>query len=94
MTKLAVSEAAKNAADFLQPMDSRFGREYVEQTIQLAMNSELDRLAGPLVEALEWVAMSLEVHNKKKDSDCGYNFDASRLTINEALATYRKERGE
>lgn len=36
---ITISEEARKAADFLQPIDSRFGRDYVEQTIQSAINS-------------------------------------------------------
>lgn len=56
MNDLKISEASKNIRDLVLSKswwDSQERTELLENKIQKAINSELDRVAGPLVEALE-----------------------------------------
>lgn len=87
MTSIKISEAARKAADFLQPMDSRFGREYAEKTIQLAINEA----CKPLVEALEAFPLAVA----EAGSEDGYVLikDWEELVDN-VITTHRKEHGQ
>lgn len=64
---------------------------------QLTINSELDRIAGPLVEALELVRQEhlrcWQEVGETGHSEFNYTANMANL-VNQALANYRKERGE
>ena len=96
MSELKISEASqKAAADEIDNANTVCLRAKVQEGsfVQALVNSELDRLAGPLVEALRHVGVTEEILET-----CAFEsqIDGSDCTefLKQALANYRKERGE
>lgn len=87
MSELRISPAAIKVADNwnkrlheLYRIDERTAMfHWLTEEAQKAINSELDRIAGPLVESLEGALC---------------NQRAWKISAEEALSKYRKERGE
>lgn len=105
MSDIKISEAAACAVRRLTHETWRFSDN--EREVQLAINAELDRLAGPLVEALEHYERAICGLGRVKDGKTLFELSPTRdktccdawLELNvagqqssNALATYRKER--
>lgn len=96
MNDLKISEASKNIRDLVLSKswwDSQERTELLENKIQKAINSELDRIAGPLVEALAHMGVTEESLQNTSFESMIDGTDCSNFLYN-ALANYRKERGE
>lgn len=89
MSELKVSEAASLAsADEIE--NFYFNKVEAGTFVQKAINSELDRIAGPLVEALKDMPC---ICDKPIGVPEHGRLCPARIS-DEALANYRKERGE
>lgn len=88
MSDLKISDAVKDVVESLYD-DGWPDTVTAQREIQLAFNKELDRIAGPLVEALEEAQTRFRCHNATT-TDGLLNMPTP---YDQTLANYRKERG-